>query len=251
MAAAISIRGTGRRYDQTVALDHIDLEIGAGEFVALLGPSGCGKTTLLRLIADLDTPTAGEIVIGDRTPSQARQMHMLGLVSQRPAALPWLSAIEDIRLTQKITGREALDPVDLLEAFGLKGHEHKRPRQLSGGMLQRVNFASAIAHDPQVLLMDEPFSALDEMKREELGSWLGLQLSRSPKTVVFVTHHIDEALMLADRVLVMSPSPGRIIETIHVTTPRPRRADFRGTEEFTNLSVRVRHLLFGGLEAAA
>jgi NitT/TauT family transport system ATP-binding protein len=245
MSVTVSFRGVARRYGPVTALDHTDLEIAAGQFVALVGPSGCGKTTLLRLAADLDQPSAGEIRIGEMTPEVARKKRLLGLVSQRSAVLPWKRALDDVRFTHACAQRPGLAAGALLRDFGLAGHEHKLPHELSGGMLQRVNFASAIAHDPEVLLMDEPFSALDEMKREEIGLWLGKVLAERPKTVVFVTHHVDEAVLLADRVLVLSPSPGRIVGDLPVQAPRPRSAAFRTEPEFIAITQRVRELLFG------
>ena len=240
----ISVRGVSRRFDRTLALDRVDLEVGAGEFVALVGPSGCGKTTLLRIVADLDSPSSGEVVIGTQAASAARGQRLLGLVSQRPAVLPWKRAIDDVVFTQRIARRAGFPAGELLREFGLAGHEDKRPHHLSGGMLQRVNIASALAHDPPVLLMDEPFSALDEMKREELGEWLGEELARRPKTVLFVTHHIDEAVVLADRVLVFSPAPGRVLELVRVPTARPRGTEFRRDPEFVETTAHIRRLLF-------
>ena len=147
-----------------------------------------------------------------------------------------------MRFTQKIAGRVGFDP-KVLREFGLEGHENKRARQLSGGMLQRVNIASAMAHDPSVLLMDEPFAALDEMKREEIGEWFDRELSVRPKTVLFVTHHIDEAVMLADRLLVFSPAPGRVLELVSVPVPRPRDSRFRQDPRFVAIAAHVRGLL--------
>src|SRR6188768_904026 len=195
MAAPISIRGVSRRFGETWALQQVDLEIAAGEFIALVGPSGCGKTTLLRIVADLVEPSDGKV---------------------------------------------GIDPATVLREFGLEGHENKRARQLSGGMLQRVNIASAMAHDPPVLLMDEPFAALDEMKREEIGEWFDKELALRPKTVLFVTHHIDEAVMLADRLLVFSPAPGRVLEVVSVPVPRPRVPEFRQDPVFVAIAAHVR-----------
>ncbi|MGE3336328.1 MAG: ABC transporter ATP-binding protein [Alphaproteobacteria bacterium] len=251
MSTPISIRNVSRRFGATQALLAIDLEIAAGEFVAFVGPSGCGKTTLLRIVADLETPSAGTVMVGDDTPGAARRKRRLGLVSQRPAVLPWKRAVDDVAFTQKMAGRAGFDARALLRDFGLAGHEAKLPHQLSGGMLQRVNFASAIAHDPPVLLMDEPFSALDEMKREELGHWLAGELGKRPKTVLFVTHHIDEAVMLADRVVVFSASPGRLLADIPVPVPRPREAAFRSDPRFVEIAARIRELLFGRPAVAA
>jgi NitT/TauT family transport system ATP-binding protein len=165
--------------------------------------------------------------------------------------LPWKRAVDDVAFTQRIARRAGFPPGDLLREFGLAGHEHKRPHQLSGGMVQRVNIASAIAHDPDILLMDEPFAALDEMKREELGEWFGRALTARPKTVLFVTHHIDEAVMLADRVLVFSPAPGRVLEIVRVPAPRPRVTEFRRDPRFVETAAHIRGLLFGRAPALA
>jgi NitT/TauT family transport system ATP-binding protein len=250
MAVTITYQNVSRRFGEVTALSASDLDVPAGQFVALVGPSGCGKTTLLRLTADLDQPSTGRVLIGGKSPAAARQQRLLGLVSQRPAVLPWKRALDDVRFTQACTQRPGLPAAELLQAFGLAEHQHKLPHHLSGGMLQRVNFASAIAHDPEVLLMDEPFSALDEMKREELGLWLGQVLVERPKTVLFVTHHVDEAVLLADRVLVFSSSPGRIVADLAVTMPRPRTAAFRSHPEFLALTSDIRGLLFGKAVAA-
>ena len=251
MASPISIRGVSRRFGETVALQQVDLEIAAGEFIALVGPSGCGKTTLLRIVADLVEPSSGEVRIGADSAAEARRKRLLGLVSQRPAVLPWKRAIDDVRFTQKIAGKVGFDPATVLREFGLEGHENKRARQLSGGMLQRVNIASAMAHDPSVLLMDEPFAALDEMKREEIGEWFDRELALRPKTVLFVTHNIDEAVMLADRLLVFSPSPGRVLEVVPVPVPRPREPGFRQDPRFVAIAGHVRGLLMQRGTAAA
>jgi NitT/TauT family transport system ATP-binding protein len=247
----ISIRGVSRRFGPALALDGITLEVKAAELVALVGPSGCGKTTLLRIVADLEQPSAGEVRIGTDPPAVARRRRILGLVSQRPAVLPWKRAVDDVAFTQRIARKAGFPARDLLREFGLAGHEDKRPHQLSGGMVQRVSIASAIAHDPDVLLMDEPFSALDEMKREELGEWFGRMLAARPKTVLFVTHHIDEAVMLADRVLVFSPAPGRVLEVVAVPASRPRATAFRRDPRFVETAGHIRDLLFGRADTLA
>ena len=250
MSVPISICSVSRRFGGTLALDGVDLEVAPAELVALVGPSGCGKTTLLRIVADLESPSSGEVRVGADPPAVARRQRVLGLVSQRPAVLPWKRAVDDVGFTQRIAGRVGFPPRELLSEFGLAGHEGKRPHQLSGGMLQRVNIASAIAHDPRVLLMDEPFSALDEMTREELGEWLGRTLAARPKTVMFVTHHIDEAVLLADRVLVFSPAPGRVLETVRVPAPRPRGPEFRQDPRFVETAAHIRRLLFRRADGA-
>lgn len=244
MSAPISIRGVSRRFGEAMALDRIDLDVAPGEFVALVGPSGCGKTTLLRIVADLERPSTGEVRIGGEPADVARRRRLFGLVSQRPAVLPWKRAVDDVAFTQRIARRAGFPPAALLEEFGLGGHEGKRPHQLSGGMVQRVNIASAIAHDPEVVLMDEPFSALDEMKREELGEWFGRRLAARPKTVLFVTHNIDEAVVLADRVLVFSAAPGRVVDVVPVPAPRPRATEFRRDPRFVETAAHIRSLLF-------
>jgi NitT/TauT family transport system ATP-binding protein len=245
----ISIRGVSRRFGSALALDAVDLEVAAGELVALVGPSGCGKTTLLRIVADLEQPSAGLVRVGPDPPAAARLRRAFGLVSQRPAVLPWKRAADDVAFTQRVARRVGFPARALLAEFGLGGHEDKRPHQLSGGMLQRVNIASAIAHDPEVLLMDEPFSALDEMKREELAEWFGRTLAARPKTVLFVTHHIDEAVMLADRVVVFSPAPGRVVEVVPVPASRPRTNAFRRDPRFVDTAAHIRSLLFGRVDA--
>ena len=243
MAPKLSLKALSKRFGDLEVLREIDVAVERGEFIALVGPSGCGKTTLLRIVADLVAPSSGEVRIGDDSAAEARRKRLLGLVSQRPAVLPWKRAIDDVRFTQKIAGRIGFDPAMVLREFGLEGHETKRARQLSGGMLQRVNIASAMAHDPSVLLMDEPFAALDEMKREEIGEWFDRELSTRAKTVLFVTHHIDEAVMLADRLLVFSPAPGRVLEIVSVPVPRPRDPSFRQDPRFVAIAGHVRGLL--------
>ena len=250
MAAPVSIRRVCRRFGAATVLRPVDLEVAAGEFVALVGPSGCGKTTLLRIVADLEQASSGEVLVGGRGARAAREARQFGFVSQRPAVLPWKRAIDDVRFTQRIAGRRGSDAGALLAAFGLAGHEGKRPAELSGGMLQRVNIASALAHDPAVLLMDEPFSALDEMKREDLGLWLDGELARQPKTVLFVTHSIDEAIMLADRLVVFSPAPGGILDIVTVPQPHPRGAAFRRDRAFVAIGSQVRDLLLRESAAA-
>lgn len=241
-SARIAIRGVSRRFGAALALAGLDPEVASDEFVALVGPSGCGKTTLLRVVADLEQASAGEVWVGREPPAVTRRTRMVGLVSQRPAGLPWKRAVDDVAFTQRVARRAGFPPRDLLVEFGLAGHEQKRPHQLSGRIVQRVNIASAFAHAPQVLLMDEPFSSLDEMTREELDEWLG----RRPTTVLFVTHHIHEAVLLADRVVVFSPAPGRVLEDVRVPAARalpPRLSP--GFRVRRDGRPNIRALLFG------
>lgn len=249
MSISVSVRSVGRKFGAMQALLNVDLEIEAGEFVSFVGPSGCGKTTMLRIVADLEKPTSGEVLIGGAAPMEVRRQKKLGLVSQRPAVLPWKRALDDVKFTQKIAEKVGYPAEQLLRDFGLQGHEKKKPSQLSGGMLQRVNCASAIAHDPELLLMDEPFSALDEMKREEMGEWFARELEQRPRTVLFVTHHIDEAVLLSDRVVVFSASPGKVHEIVKINAPRPRDRSFRESQTFIETSAKLRKTLFQDLEA--
>lgn len=207
------------------ALDEVDLTVAAGEFVALTGKSGCGKTTLLRLMMGLEQPTGGGVELDGRPirkPGRDRAM-----VFQRAELLPWRSALRNVTYGMEIDGvpreQRLARAHEFLELVGLGEHAHLRPLQMSGGMQQRVGLARALAVDPEVLLMDEPFGALDAQTRESLqGSLLEIHM-RTGKTIVFVTHDLEEAVLLADRVVVMSPSPGRIREIIEVDIPRPRR----------------------------
>lgn len=251
MSLSVSIQGIGRKFGSMQALADVELEIEAGEFVSFVGPSGCGKTTMLRIVADLEKATTGKVLIGGAEPKKRRRQKKLGLVSQRPAVLPWKRASDDVKFTQKIAGRVGFPADQLLRDFGLEGHERKKPSQLSGGMLQRVNCASAIAHDPELLLMDEPFSALDEMKREEMGEWFAHELEVRPRTILFVTHHIDEAVLLSDRVVVFSASPGKVHEIVKIDAPRPRDKSFRETREFIEKTAQLRRTLFHDLAAGA
>ncbi|MGJ3241900.1 MAG: ABC transporter ATP-binding protein [Opitutales bacterium] len=223
-ASAIDIRQGGKTFTGgTVALEAIDLMVQPGEFVALIGPSGCGKTTLLRLMAGLEAATTGTVNIHGQTPRQACREHAIGVAFQRPALVPSRSARDNVRMTLEITGEgNALDPDRLLRDFGLGDFPDAYPHQLSGGMQQRVNIACALVHNPKLLLLDEPFGALDELTRESMAGWLAGVLQKTGQTAVLVTHSIDEAVILSDRVVVLSPRPGRIAEVIPVDLPRPR-----------------------------
>jgi NitT/TauT family transport system ATP-binding protein len=232
------------------ALSNIDLSIGAGEFVSFIGPSGCGKTTLMRVIADLERPSEGSITVNGVTPEEARLKRAYGYVFQAPALYPWRTVIRNVTLPLEIMGldrreREAR-AVKYLDMVGLNGFERKFPWQLSGGMQQRVSIARALSFEPQLLLMDEPFGALDEITRDHLNEQLIGLWEQTRKTVVFVTHSISEAVFLSTRIVVMSPRPGRIIDLIDCNLPPKRILDIRETAEFLAIAHRVRQALRAG-----
>jgi NitT/TauT family transport system ATP-binding protein len=232
------------------ALVDVDLAIAPGEFVALIGPSGCGKTTLLRAIADLERPTSGELRVNGTTPEAARLARAYGYVFQAPALYPWRTVERNVMLPLQIMGLPATERRERakswLEVVGLTGFERKYPWQLSGGMQQRVSIARALSFDPALLLMDEPFGALDEITRDHLNDQLNRLWRRTGKTVVFVTHSIAEAVYLSTRIVVMSPRPGRILEVIDSTLPSDRELDLRESAEFARIAHRVREGLKAG-----
>jgi NitT/TauT family transport system ATP-binding protein len=245
---AVELRGVAHRYHggdgALLALDRVDAEVRAGEFVSIVGPSGCGKTTLLRAIAGLLEPSDGELHVLGGTAAEAQRAHALGLVSQDPGLLPWLTVEGNVRLPLSITGREADVPA-LLERVGIARFARYRPHELSGGMRQRVALARALAHAPRLLLMDEPFGALDELSREQMRLELMEIWERERISVLFVTHSIREAVLLSDRVLVMSGSPGRIRDDMRIDLPRPRYRDMEEHPAFLALTSRVRATLEG------
>jgi NitT/TauT family transport system ATP-binding protein len=232
------------------ALVDVDIAIAPGEFVALIGPSGCGKTTLLRAIADLERPTSGELRVNGTTPEAARLARAYGYVFQAPALYPWRTVARNVMLPLQIMGLPAAERRERarswLEVVGLTGFERKYPWQLSGGMQQRVSIARALSFDPALLLMDEPFGALDEITRDHLNDQLHRLWRRTGKTVVFVTHSIAEAVYLSTRIVVMSPRPGRILEVIDSTLPPDRELDLRESAEFARIAHRVREGLKAG-----
>jgi NitT/TauT family transport system ATP-binding protein len=227
------------------ALDGVELTVGAGEFVALIGPSGCGKTTLLRAITGLLQQTSGAIEVFGAPSASARADGVLGLVSQDAGLLPWLTVEDNVRLTLRLTGVEANVPA-LLERVGIAAFADYYPAQLSGGMRQRVAMARALAHRPRLLLMDEPFGALDELSREELRLELLEIWDRERTSVLFVTHAVREAVLLADRVVVMSGRPGRVVANVEVDLPRPRSEELESTPRFNELVATLRTALRGG-----
>ena len=232
------------------ALSAVDLTIGRGDFVSLIGPSGCGKTTLLRVIADLERPTAGTLTVEGMTPEQARLKRLYGYVFQAPALYPWRTVERNVMLPLEIMGVPRAErrarARDQLGSVGLAGFERKFPWQLSGGMQQRVSIARALALQPDLLLMDEPFGALDEITRDHLNLQLTGLWRRTGKTCVFVTHSIAEAVFLSTRIVVMSPRPGRILDVIDCDLPRERTLDLRESPEFAAIAHRVREGLKEG-----
>ncbi len=224
------------RSRSVAAVTEVSLDIAEGEFLALLGPTGCGKSTLLRVIGDLTDPTIGSVRIRGGPAHQARQRNEFGFVFQEPALLPWRTALENVCLPLEVVGYPAERRIarcrELLDLVGLLGFRDSYPHELSGGMKQRVAIVRALAWGPSILLMDEPFSALDEQTRNRLQEDLLALWSVEHKTIVFVTHNIAEAVYLADRVAVMSPRPGRITTIQPINLPRPRRPEMRDTMQF-------------------
>jgi NitT/TauT family transport system ATP-binding protein len=237
--AAINIDHVGKSFkldsgQKLVAVENVDLKVGKGEFVALLGPSGCGKSTILRLVAALETATEGRITVEGTEPSALSKAHRLGVAFQDHALLPWLTVRDNVALPYKVAGR-AVDAgriSALLSLVGLSNFEKARPRELSGGMRQRVSIARALVLRPDVLLLDEPFGALDAVTRRHMNVELQRIWGEQQITTLLVTHSVEEALFLADRVVVMSGRPGRIIRDIAVPFARPRLPDVQRTVEF-------------------
>jgi len=232
------------------ALQDVTLRIRRGEFVSLIGPSGCGKSTLLRLIADVLHPEGGTIEVRNAPPSRARLAREFGFVFQQPGLLVWRDALANVSLPLEVGGwgrrhTPPHRPEELLELVGLRGFERAYPRQLSGGMQQRVAIARALVTGPPILLMDEPFGALDEITRDHLNQELLRIWRATGTTILFVTHSIPEAVFLSGRVLVFSPRPGRIVDEIVVDLPYPRQQSIKDTPEFLRHTAAVRRALAG------
>ncbi|MEO1017183.1 MAG: ABC transporter ATP-binding protein [Pseudomonadota bacterium] len=229
------------------ALDDINLRFEEGGFHALIGPSGCGKSTLLRLVADILQPSAGTIKVSDQRPATAREAHEIGFVFQSPTLLPWRSVRDNIVLPAEVAGASvaARNVDDLIELVGLKGFEEARPAQLSGGMQQRVAIARALVLRPKILLMDEPFGALDEITRQRMNLELLRIWRESATTAILVTHTISEAVFMADQVVVLAARPGRVQTIIPIDLARPRALGLTQTSAFNRLENEVRAALFG------
>ena len=232
------------------ALTGVNLDIYKGEFISLLGPSGCGKTTLLRSIADLQEPTDGTIRISGQTPKELRQQQKFGFVFQQPVLFDWRTVKKNVELPLEIMYQSKADRAkradEMLEMVGLKDFANHFPKQLSGGMQQRVNIARAFGIRPEILLMDEPFSALDEYTKEKLYEDLLRIWRQTNKTIIFVTHTIQEAVFLSDRICVLSPHPGRLSAIVDVDLPRPRTLDMKESAHFNELVLKVRNSFEGG-----
>jgi NitT/TauT family transport system ATP-binding protein len=236
--------------EPVIALEKVDMRVPAGQFASIIGPSGCGKSTLLRLVADITEPHAGTITLGGDTPRAARHAHSLGFVFQAATLLPWRSVKQNIELPLDVVGRDSAkrstrSSAELIELVGLTGFTDALPHQLSGGMQQRVAIARALVLTPDILLLDEPFGALDEITRQRMNLELLRIWSESGATALLVTHSIAEAVFMSDQIYVMSARPGRITSIVDVPLERPRRLDMMRSPEFFDCVNRVRDGLFG------
>jgi NitT/TauT family transport system ATP-binding protein len=252
MTAKLAISGLCKRFDGLEVLSGISISVERGQFISLVGPSGCGKTTLLRIVAGLEDASSGNILLDGRAlrgPGSDR-----GFVFQTDNLLPWRTILSNAMIGPELAGKagphERQRTLDLLKLVGLEGFESYFPRQLSGGMRQRVNLARALAIDPEILLMDEPFSALDAQTREIMQTELLRIWEKGRKTVLFVTHQIDEAVFLSDHVLVLARRPGRIRETVDIKLPRPRTLPMKRTKEFVDYVDRIWRLIEDDVRAS-
>ncbi|MDD7794310.1 ABC transporter ATP-binding protein [Clostridium sp. 'White wine YQ'] len=231
------------------ALKDVNLEIREGEFISLLGPSGCGKTTLLRIIADLLQPSTGKITVRGQTPRDIRLQKKYGIVFQNPVLYDWRTVRRNVCMPMELLGMKKTDRTarvtEMLDLVGLSKFGKHYPYELSGGMQQRVGIARALAINPEILLMDEPFSALDEFTREKLHEDLLDIWKKTKKTVVFVTHNISEAVFLSDRVVVLSPHPGRVSAVIDIDLPRPRNMESKQSQQFYDYITKIRNSFEG------
>ncbi len=246
----LELSNVTKRFGTFAAVDNISFSVEKGKIVSLLGPSGCGKTTLLRVIADLEKPTSGTITVEGKSPLEARLDRSYGYVFQTPALLPWRNIESNIHLPLEMSGYTKDEQKKLSQQYlslvSLSGFEKKYPWQLSGGMQQRVSIARALSFNPDMLLMDEPFGALDEITRDRLNEELLNLWEKTQKTVVFVTHSIPEAVFLSSKIVVMSARPGKIINVIDTNFPKDRTFDIRETTEFLEVSQLVREGLKEG-----
>lgn len=257
MEAAVEVRKLeitfGSAAGPLTVLSDFDLTVKRNEFVSLIGPSGCGKTTVLRCIADLLQPTSGRLLVNGMDPKAAVKQRQIGYVFQSATLLEWRNVLKNVLLPLELAGvrrKEAIPRAQaMIERVGLSGFMKHYPRQLSGGMQQRVAIARAMVMEPDIILMDEPFAALDEITRDDMNQWLTEVFMSTDSTVLFVTHNIREAIQLSDRVVVMAARPGRIVEEYTVPFPRPRTAEQLFSEEFNVLRQRAEQALYGAAHA--
>ena len=250
MTPAVTLRGVSKSFGTLETIDAIDLEIEQGAFVSVIGPSGCGKSTLLRIIAGLEPPTSGEVTVHGVPAIEARRHKQVAIVPQHPGLLPWRTVRANasllVDINKKANGPTTTDPIELLERVGLGGFLDARPYELSGGMQQRVALVRALSLGAPLLAMDEPLASLDEITRAEMRGLISQLVAGREVTTLFVTHSINEAVALSDRVLVASPRPARIVADIEIDLPRPRLDDVEDDPRFFELCGAVRHSLMKG-----